>query len=88
MRLLLDNKAHVNESNTYDWPVLHGTVENGHDIVVRILLEKGASIGATWEGSTALSVAVDNGHETIVQQLLENGADISLPMLYEAISRG
>jgi ankyrin repeat protein len=41
VRLLLDNKAHVNESNTYDWPVLHGTVENGHDIVVRILLEKG-----------------------------------------------
>ena len=88
MRLLLDNKADVNESGTYDWLVLHGTAENGHDVVVRVLLEKGVSIGVTWEGSTALSVAVDNRHETIVQQLLENGAEVSSPMPYEAASRG
>lgn len=49
---------------------------------------EGASIGATWEGLTVLSVAVDNGYETIVQQLLENGAEVSSPMLYEEASRG
>ena len=52
---------------------------NGHDSVVRILLENGANTDAkNDEGVTALYWAARNGHAKIVSQLLRQGASLSL----------
>ncbi|KAI9892747.1 MAG: hypothetical protein M1814_001167 [Vezdaea aestivalis] len=48
----------------------------GHELIVRLLLEKGADIEAKDNsGKTALYWAARNGHETVVRLLLEEGAD-------------
>ncbi len=44
-------------------------VEKGHEAVVRLLLEKGAT-----PDQQALSWAAGNGHEAVVRLLLEKGA--------------
>ncbi|KAI9889411.1 MAG: hypothetical protein M1814_005347 [Vezdaea aestivalis] len=49
----------------------------GHELIVRLLSEKGADVEAkTNDGSTALYWAARNGHETVVKLLLEKGADV------------
>jgi hypothetical protein len=49
----------------------------GLDVVVKVLLEKGADIKAKgFIGTTALHWAAKNGHDTVVRLLLEKGADI------------
>ncbi|KAJ5152754.1 uncharacterized protein N7482_009232 [Penicillium canariense] len=51
--------------------------EEGHEGVVRLLVEKGADIEARdTSGRTALSWAAEKGHENIVRLLLEKGVDI------------
>lgn len=51
----------------------------GHSSVVKLLLEKKASVSIKAEGSelTALHMAARNGNEAAVKLLLELGADIS-----------
>ncbi|KAH7001037.1 ankyrin repeat-containing protein [Ilyonectria destructans] len=44
---------------------------NGHQALVKLLLEKGAD--PDW----GLWVAIENGHEAVVKLLLENGADLN-----------
>jgi ankyrin repeat protein len=52
--------------------------ENGHEAVIRLLLEKGAEINAKGKfGWTPLSLAAGSGHEAVVRLLLEKGADIN-----------
>ena len=54
-------------------------VGNGHEAVVKLLLEKGAdqeSKGSE-SGRTPLSSAAMNGHEAVVIMLLEKGAQKS-----------
>ena len=49
---------------------LHWAAGNGHEAVVRLLLEKGANIAAkTSEGRTALHLAAGSGHEAVVKLL-------------------
>ena len=48
--------------------------ENGHEAVVKLLLEKGAELETKDDnGRTPLSWAAENGHEAVVKLLLEQG---------------
>ncbi|KAK3984017.1 ankyrin repeat-containing domain protein [Cladorrhinum sp. PSN332] len=49
---------------------------NGHEAVVKLLVEKGASMDPNEDGSTPLSLAAGNGHEAVVKLLVEKGASI------------
>ncbi|KDR65435.1 hypothetical protein GALMADRAFT_148708 [Galerina marginata CBS 339.88] len=56
---------------------LQAASEEGHEGVVKMLLEEGADVNALggWHGS-ALQAASEEGHEGVVKMLLENGADV------------
>ncbi|KAL7783395.1 ankyrin repeat-containing domain protein [Trichoderma afarasin] len=54
---------------------LSWAAKNGHETVVKLLLEQGAEIDSQDNGGqTPLSLAAENGHETVVGLLLEKGA--------------
>jgi hypothetical protein len=56
---------------------LSWAAENGHEAVVKLLLEKGADLESKDNnGRTPLSWAAENGHEAVVKLLLEKGADL------------
>ena len=51
--------------------------EHGHNRVVDVLLDRGASIdAATEDGETALHIATEEGHGDTVNALLRRGADV------------
>ncbi|GFF43165.1 isoform 2 of serine/threonine-protein phosphatase 6 regulatory ankyrin repeat subunit A [Aspergillus udagawae] len=56
---------------------LSWAAQNGHEAVVKQLLDNGADIDTKDKyNQTPLSWAARNGHEAVVKQLLDNGADI------------
>jgi hypothetical protein len=58
---------------------LSWAAKNGHEAVVKQLLDKGADMDTRDEGGlTPLSWAAKNGYEAVVKQLLEKGADLEL----------
>ena len=51
---------------------------NGHNNIVKSLLQNGADVNAAKTGGcTALIIAAENGHKDIVESLLQNGADVN-----------
>ena len=51
---------------------------NGHEEVVKLLLEKGAELESKDKyGKTPLSLAAEMGHEAVVMLVLEKGAEKS-----------
>ncbi|KAH0542984.1 hypothetical protein FGG08_002672 [Glutinoglossum americanum] len=57
--------------------LLQKAASNGHEPIVKLLLERGADIEAKdKDGWTVLQRAVSNGHELVVNLLLERGADV------------
>lgn len=62
--------AHYDPKAAWFWAAQHD-----HDIVVGLLLEKGADIDGKHNGLTALHHAVKYGHEAVTRLLLEKGAD-------------
>ena len=57
--------------------------ENGHESVVRFLLERGADPHLKdYQGKTAFIYAAKNGHEGVLRLLLERGVDINLRDLH------
>ena len=57
----------------------HWAAENGHEAVVRLLLENGAGVDVkSSNGRTALNEAAAGGHEAVVRLLLENGAGVNV----------
>lgn len=61
---------------------LQAAAGEGHETIVRQLLNAGADIDAVARGqdaySTALQQAADRGHAEIVQRLLDAGADVNI----------
>ena len=56
---------------------------NGHEAVVKLLLEKGAQMDSKDKyNQTALLLAVQNGHEAMVKMLLKEGADLDSKDVY------
>ena len=62
-----------------DTTLLMAAAAGGQEAMVRMLLQRGASVNLqTLSGGTALMHAAANGHTTSVQALLDAKADISL----------
>ena len=69
--------ARIDVKDIYDRSPLLWATENGHEAVVKLLLEKGAELDAKDDslGRTLLWRAAENGHEAVVKLLLEKGAE-------------
>jgi ankyrin repeat protein len=77
--LIESHHADINGRNDMGFTPLWAASKNGHLPVVRLLLEKKASIDArAWEGETPLIAAAAAGQTSIVKYLIENGADETL----------
>jgi ankyrin repeat domain-containing protein 50 len=67
----------INSRDSYGRTALHLGTRNGHETMVRVLLEKGADIsGKDQHGSTALHRAARAGHTAVARVLLEKGANV------------
>jgi ankyrin repeat protein len=74
----------LNKTDSSGTTALSWAARNGHEAVVRLLLEKGADVEAKAKyGETALSWAAANGHEAVVRLLLEKGADVEAKAKYK-----
>ncbi|KAF3196275.1 hypothetical protein TWF106_005153 [Orbilia oligospora] len=75
----LDWRANIDALNTAsNRRALHAACENGHEDVVRILLQRGASVNVRDEdGKTPLHLAAADGGEGITRMLIQSGADLN-----------
>ena len=75
---LLKNRHNPDVKDTYGRTPLWLAAEQGHEAVVKLLLEKGAELEAKDEGGggTPLGRAAEQGHEAVVKLLLEKGAEL------------
>jgi ankyrin repeat protein len=63
--------------NKKGWTPLHYAATNGHDEIVKILLDHSAYIDAgSPNGTTPLMMAARGGHLSTVKLLLDSGADL------------
>jgi uncharacterized protein len=73
VQTLIDKGAEVNKKG---WAPLHYAAANGHDDVVRLLLDKSAYIDAgSPNGTTPLMMAARGDYASTVNLLLDQGAD-------------
>ena len=74
---LLEHIHVLDLRDSYGRTPLSWAAENGHEPVVKLLLDKGADVESKNEygGLTPLFWAAENGHEAVVKLLLDNGAD-------------
>jgi ankyrin repeat protein len=75
---LLKVHAEVDAADAHGRTSLHWASLKGHASVVRLLLDRGADVGArtTPLGDTPLHWASGWGHESVVRLLLDGGADV------------
>ncbi|RHZ45744.1 uncharacterized protein CDV56_101206 [Aspergillus thermomutatus] len=68
----------VDEVDSLGSTPLLKAVRNGHERVVRLLIENGASpLYKDDEGDTVLSVAAEGGHQSLVKILIDVGVDVN-----------
>ncbi|MCC8391420.1 ankyrin repeat domain-containing protein [Paraburkholderia sp. MMS20-SJTR3] len=73
---LLAKDAEVNKKG---WAPLHYAAANGHDDIVKVLLDHSAYVDAgSPNGTTPLMMAARGGHISTVKLLLDNGADLNV----------
>jgi ankyrin repeat protein len=76
---LLKNRHDLDSKDTHGRTPLTWAVGNGHEAVVKLLLEKGAELETKDNnGRTPLSWAVVNGQEAVVELLLEKRAELEI----------
>jgi ankyrin repeat protein len=76
VQLLVSKDAEVNKKG---WAPLHYAAANGHDDVVKLLLDHSAYVDAgSPNGTTPLMMAARGGHVSTVKLLLDNGADLTV----------
>jgi Ankyrin repeats (3 copies)/Ankyrin repeats (many copies)/Ankyrin repeat len=67
----------VNKKDNVGQTALSMAALQGHEVVVRLLVDRGADIHAKDHGGwTALHLAAEGGHEAVVRLLVDGGADI------------
>lgn len=74
-KVLIELKADPNEADSLGKTILMQAAENGHQGVVRLLLEKRADPGGEYLGLTAESMAKNAGHSRVVALLAAASAD-------------
>mmetsp|Transcript_16280 Transcript_16280/g.24630 ORF Transcript_16280/g.24630 Transcript_16280/m.24630 type:complete len:210 (+) Transcript_16280:1071-1700(+) len=81
--ILLDENLDIDVKDSWGYTALIRACENGHDNVVKLLLEHGANtkehdLHPYWErfNETALHKAVSHNYEGVTKLLLEYGADV------------
>ncbi|RVD89722.1 uncharacterized protein DFL_000717 [Arthrobotrys flagrans] len=75
---MLDRSADLEAKDKWGRTPLMWAVRNGHEAVVRLLVDRGADLEAknnTW-GQTSLMSAAENGHEAVVRLLVGRGANL------------
>ena len=81
MERLLDEGADIEAKpfDMYSAPPLHFAVLAGELDLVRLLLDRGASVDSKElrHGSTALHVAASRGQADVAQHLIERGAEVN-----------
>ncbi|MGF6656836.1 ankyrin repeat protein [Paraburkholderia youngii] len=76
VNLLIAKDAEVNKKG---WAPLHYAAANGHDDIVKVLLDHSAYVDTgSPNGTTPLMMAARGGHVSTVKLLLDNGADLSV----------
>jgi hypothetical protein len=76
--LLNTGKVDADSKDNNGRPPLSWAAENGHEEVVKLLLEKDADPNSQdYDGRTPLLFATDRGHEAVVRLLVKRGADIN-----------
>ncbi len=81
-KLIDENPSSVNSSSPDGWTALHLAAFFGHREMVKLLLDKGASIDTPSKskasyGNSPLQAAVAMGRNEIVELLLERGANVN-----------
>ncbi len=78
VQALLDADIDVNwRTRTGQFALYHAAAQSNNAAVVRMLLERGADVNATWEGTTALRTAQEYNRSNTVDVLIEYGATAS-----------
>ncbi|WP_156924614.1 ankyrin repeat domain-containing protein [Burkholderia sp. WSM2230] len=76
VKQLIAKDAEVNKKG---WAPLHYAAANGHDDIVKLLLDNSAYVDAgSPNGTTPLMMAARGGHVSTVKLLLDNGADLTV----------
>jgi ankyrin repeat protein len=76
VQTLIAKDAEVNKKG---WAPLHYAAANGHDDIVKLLLDHSAYVDAgSPNGTTPLMMAARGGHVSTVKLLLDNGADLNV----------
>jgi uncharacterized protein len=76
VQLLISKDAEVNKKG---WAPLHYAAANGHDDIVKLLLDHSAYVDAgSPNGTTPLMMAARGNHVSTVKLLLDNGADLNV----------
>jgi len=75
----IDDGADVDAQDESGWAPLHWAARNGHEDIVKLLIDKGATIDIRTpiSDSTPLHWAIYFRHEAIVSLLIDTGADIN-----------